>query len=179
MEPGVHSAVDAPLATPTVAESAWIAPGAVVAGDVHLAEDSSVWFGAVLRADTAQVRVGRRSNVQDGCVLHVDEGKPCILGEEVTLGHGAIVHGAIVEDRCLIGIRAVVLSGARIGTGSVVGAGALITENKVIPPGSLVVGVPGRVIRQLSAEEQEQIKASADHYVRNARRFRRDYGGQA
>lgn len=169
--------LDSPLGKPTIAATSWVAPGAVVAGDVYLEEDTSVWFGAVLRADTAEVRVGKRSNVQDGCVLHVDEGKPCILGDDVTLGHGAIVHGATVEDRCLIGIRAVVLTGARIGTGSVVGAGALITENKVIPPGSLVVGVPGRVVRQLSNEEQEQIRASADHYVRNARRFRRDYQG--
>lgn len=169
--------LDSQLGTPAIAGSAWVAPGAVVAGAVTLAEETSVWFGAVLRADTAEVRVGRRSNIQDACVLHVDEGKPCIVGEEVTLGHGAIVHGATVEDRCLIGIRAVVLTGARIGTGSVIGAGALITENKVIPPGSLVVGVPGRVVRQLSDDEQQQIRQSADNYVRNAARFRRDYRG--
>ncbi len=171
------SALTAPLATPEIADSAWVAPGAVVAGDVHLARETSVWFGAVLRADTAPVRVGPRTNVQDGCVLHVDAGKPCILGADVTLGHGAIVHGATVEDRCLIGIRATVLTGAHIGTGSIIGAGALITENKVIPPGSLVVGVPGRVVRQLSAQEQEQIRQSADNYVRNAARYREQYRG--
>lgn len=163
------------IARAHVAESAWIAPGAVVTGDVVVAAEASVWFGAVVRGDVSPVRIGRRTNVQDGCVLHVDAGHPCILGDEVTLGHGAIVHGATVEDCCLVGIRATVLSGARIGSGSVVGAGALITENKVIPPRSLVVGVPGRVIRQLSDEDLAAIRASADHYVACATRYRESY----
>jgi carbonic anhydrase/acetyltransferase-like protein (isoleucine patch superfamily) len=146
-----------------------------VTGDVELGEDASVWFTAVLRADTAPIRVGRRTNIQDGCVLHVNEGEPCVLGDDVTLGHGAIVHAATVEDCCLIGIRATVLSGARIGKGSVIGAGALVTEGKEIPPGSLVMGVPGKVVRQLGEAELEKIKLSAVKYVNYAAEYKTRY----
>jgi len=149
----------------------FVAPGAIVTGDCEVADEASIWFNATVRADLAPIRIGRRTNIQDGCVLHVDAEHPCILGSEVTVGHGAIVHGATVEDRVLIGINATILSGARIGTGSVVGAGALVTEGKQIPPGSLVVGVPGKVVRHLSAAEQAQLIESADHYVLYASRY--------
>ncbi len=157
------------IAAPTVATTAWIAPGAVVTGDVALAEDASVWFCAVLRADTAPIRVGRRTNIQDGCVLHVNEGEPCVLGDDVTVGHGAVVHAATIEDSCLIGINATVLSRAHIGKECVVAAGALIPEDREIPPGSLVMGVPGKVVRQLSDPERKALRHSAAKYVEYAR----------
>ncbi len=163
------------IGRPRVGAGVWIAPGAVVTGDCQLEDLTSVWFNATVRADLAPIRIGRRSNIQDACVLHVDKDHPCTLGADVTVGHGAIVHGATVEDNCLIGINATILSGARIGTGSVVGAGALVTENKVIPPGSLVVGVPGKVVRQLSDLERDQIRQSADHYARYAARYLAEY----
>ena len=148
--------------------TAWIAPGAAVIGRVHLGEWASVWYGAVLRGDLAEIRVGARSNVQDGCVVHVDRGMPAIIGDDVVLGHGAVVHAATVEDGCLIAIRAVVLSGAVIGAGSIVGAGAVVTERTVIPPRSLVLGVPGRVVRELSEQEVSRTRALAEHYVQLA-----------
>ncbi len=159
-------------AAPKAAPTAWIAPGAVVTGDVALAEDASVWFCAVLRADTAPIRVGQRTNIQDGCVLHVNKGEPCTLGDDVTVGHGAVVHAATVEDSCLIGINATVLSRARIGRESVVAAGSLIPEDREIPPGSLVMGVPGKVVRQLSDLERAALRDSATRYVEYARAYR-------
>ena len=156
---------------PVVAPGAYVAPGARVIGRVVLEEGSSVWFGAVLRGDLDEIRVGAGSNVQDNAVLHVDAGQPCRIGRDVTIGHGAIVHGCTVEDECLIGMGAVVLSGARIGRGSLIGAGALVPENRVIPPGSLVLGIPGRVVRALTTAELEAIRASAARYRENARRF--------
>ncbi len=128
------------------AASAWIAPTATVVGNVHLGEQSSVWFGAVVRGDCESVTIGPRTNVQDLACLHADPGLPCVVGANVTIGHAAIVHGATVEDDCLIGIRATVLNGARVGRGSLIGAAALVTENAVIPPNSLVLGVPGKVV---------------------------------
>ncbi|QDU30485.1 2,3,4,5-tetrahydropyridine-2,6-dicarboxylate N-acetyltransferase [Anatilimnocola aggregata] len=151
--------------------SAFIAAGAVVLGDVSLAEDSSVWFNAVIRGDTEAIRIGVGSNVQDGCILHADPGRPCILGDRVTLGHGAIVHGAIVEDDCLIGMRAVVMNGAKIGRGSIVGVGAVVMENIDVPPGSIVLGVPGKVIRQASEKDFAKIRHAADHYVAAAKAY--------
>ncbi|WP_243149855.1 gamma carbonic anhydrase family protein [Thermaerobacter sp. PB12/4term] len=156
---------------PHVAPTAYVAPGARVIGRVVLDEHSSVWFGAILRADLDLIHVGAGSNVQDNAVLHVNAGEPCRIGRDVTIGHGAIVHGCTVEDECLIGMGAVVLSRARIGRGSLVGAGALVPEGKVIPPGSLVLGVPARVVRSLTPEEQAEIRAAAARYRENARRF--------
>lgn len=145
--------------------TAWIAPGAVVLGEVSLAAEATVWFGAVIRGDSAPIRIGRQTNVQDGCILHADEGLACTLGERVTLGHGAIVHGATVEDDCLIGMRAVVMNGARIGKGSIVAVGSLVTEGTVIPPGSLALGQPAKVKRELTGRDRELIRHAAEHYV--------------
>jgi carbonic anhydrase/acetyltransferase-like protein (isoleucine patch superfamily) len=145
--------------------TAFIAPGAVVLGDVTLEENSSVWFNAVIRGDSEAIRIGAGTNVQDGCVLHADPGHPCILGERVSLGHGAIVHGATVEDDVLIGMRAVVMNGARIGRGSIIGVGALVTEGAQIPPGSIVLGQPGKVTRPASERDLARIRHAAEHYI--------------
>lgn len=148
-----------------IAPGVWIAPGAVVLGDVTIGEASSVWFNAVVRGDTEQIVIGRQTNVQDLCMLHADPGQPCQLGDRVTLGHGAIVHGAIVEDDCLIGMRAVVMNGARIGAGSIVGVGAVVTEGTLIPPRSLVLGLPGKVVRPTDERDLERIRHAAEHYA--------------
>lgn len=145
--------------------TAWIAPTATVLGEVELGARVSVWFGAVLRGDTEPIRVGRESNIQDLCCLHADPGFPCIVGNRVTVGHAAVVHGATVEDECLIGIRAVLLNGAVIGKNSLVAAGCVVLEGQVIPPRSLVVGTPAKVIRELKDEDIERILRGAQHYV--------------
>jgi carbonic anhydrase/acetyltransferase-like protein (isoleucine patch superfamily) len=145
--------------------TAWIAPGAIIVGEVHLAEEVSVWYGSVLRGDVAPIEIGPRSNVQDGSIIHVDHGMPTEIGADVVIGHGAIVHAATVEDRCLIAIRSAVLSGAVIGEGSIVGAGAVVTEGKIIPPHSLVLGVPGRVVREVSEEQVSKVLEQAARYV--------------
>jgi carbonic anhydrase/acetyltransferase-like protein (isoleucine patch superfamily) len=152
--------------------SAFIAPGAVVLGDVTIGAESSVWFNAVIRGDTEAVRIGRQTNVQDGCILHADPGLPCTLGDRVTLGHGAIVHGASIEDEVLIGMGAIVLNGARIGKGSIVAAGALVPEGAEIPPHSVVMGAPAKVKRETTAEDRERIRHAAEHYVQEAKLYR-------
>lgn len=152
--------------------SAFIAPGAHVMGDVTIGAESSVWFNAVLRGDTDSIRVGRRSNLQDGCVLHADFGLPCTIGDGVTVGHQAIVHGATVENNVIIGMGAIILNGARIGENSIIAAGALVTEGTIIPPNSLAMGMPAKVKRTLSMEEIERLRQSADHYVENAKRYK-------
>ena len=149
----------------------WIAPDAQVVGNVTLDEDSSVWFGAVIRGDNDPIVIGARSNIQDGSVLHSDPGSPLTIGEGVTVGHKVTLHGCTVGDNSLIGIGAVVLNRAIIGRDSIVGAGALVTEGKVFPDGVLIVGSPARVARELTAEQIEGLKRSAAHYVDNARRF--------
>ena len=133
--------------------TAWVAPGAILRGDVTLGESVSVWYNAVLRADQESITIGKGSNIQDNCVLHGDPGNHIVVGENVTVGHGAILHGCTVEDQCLIGMNAVVLDKAVIGAGSIVGAGAVVASGSVIPPGSLVLGVPGKVKKSLSPEE--------------------------
>ena len=157
---------------PRLAESAWVADSAQVIGNVVLAEDASVWFGAILRGDTELLSVGRGSNVQDGSVLHADLGYPVALGENVTIGHQVMLHGCTVGDGSLIGIQAVVLNGARIGRHCLVGAGALVTEGKEFPDGSMIIGSPARVVRQLTPEQIAGLQHNAEHYVQNARRFR-------
>lgn len=152
--------------------SAFIADGAIIRGKVIVGDQASVWFGAVIRGDVEPITIGARSNVQDLAVIHCDPGYPCQIGDDVTIGHAAVVHGAIVESGSLIGIRAVVLNGARIGAGSIIGAGAVVTERADIPPGSLVVGVPGKVIRPTSDEQREHILANAAHYVVSGRKYR-------
>ncbi|MDA3921644.1 MAG: gamma carbonic anhydrase family protein [Salinisphaera sp.] len=150
----------------------FVAGNATVVGRIRLMTASSVWFGATLRGDQELIIVGERSNVQDGCVLHTDPGYPLTLGRGVTVGHQAMLHGCTIGDNSLVGIQAVILNGATIGRNCLIGAGALIPEGKTIPDNCLVIGVPGRVKRELSDEEIAGLTRSADHYVDNGRRFR-------
>jgi carbonic anhydrase/acetyltransferase-like protein (isoleucine patch superfamily) len=152
----------------------WVAPGAHVIGDVRLGEDVSVWFGAIVRGDNEPIRIGARSNIQDLSVLHSDPGSPLTIGEGVTIGHKVVLHGCTIGDNSLIGLGASVLNRARIGANSLVGAGALVTEGKVFPDGVLIVGAPARVARELTPEQIEGVKRSAEHYVANGRRFARE-----
>ncbi len=158
--------------TPQVAESAWVADSAEVMGNVHLAADTSIWFGAVLRGDNDPITIGAGTNVQDGSVLHSDFGQPLTLGERVTVGHKVMLHGCTVGDESLIGIGAVVLNGARIGRNCLVGAGALVTEGKEFPDGSMILGSPAKAVRQLTPEQIQGLRRSAEGYIDNARRFR-------
>jgi carbonic anhydrase/acetyltransferase-like protein (isoleucine patch superfamily) len=152
--------------------SAFVAPSASVLGDVTLGADSSVWYQAVLRADLAPITVGAESNIQDGAIVHVDSGLPCIVGRRVGVGHRVILHGCVVEDECLIGMGSVLLNGVRVGTGSVVAAGAVIPEGMVVPPGSLVMGVPGRIVRRVDGALRDRIAETWTHYVELARDHR-------
>jgi carbonic anhydrase/acetyltransferase-like protein (isoleucine patch superfamily) len=149
----------------------WVAPGAHVIGRVTAGPGSSFWFGAVARGDNEPIRIGARTNVQEGAVLHSDWGAALTIGDDVTIGHGAIVHGCTVGDGCLIGMGATILNNAVIGEGSLIGAGALVTEGKVIPPGSVVMGSPGRVVKELDQAGRDRLLASAAAYAENARRF--------
>jgi carbonic anhydrase/acetyltransferase-like protein (isoleucine patch superfamily) len=158
--------------TPRIAESAWVADSAQVIGAVELGADVGVWFGAVLRADTEPIRVGRGTSVQDGCVFHADPGFPLTVGEDVTVGHQAMLHGCTVGDGSLIGIQAVVMNGATIGRHCLVGAGSLVTGRKDFPDGSLIVGRPARLVRPLTPDEIAGLQRGAEHYIENARRFR-------
>jgi carbonic anhydrase/acetyltransferase-like protein (isoleucine patch superfamily) len=152
--------------------TAFIAPGAMVLGDVTIGEESSVWFNAVVRGDCERIVIGRQTNVQDGCVLHADPGLPCTLGDRVTLGHGAIVHGATVEDDVMIGMRAVVMNGAKIGRGSIVAVGAIVLEEMHVPPGSVVMGTPAVVKREVTERDTARIQHAAEHYVEAAKAYR-------
>jgi carbonic anhydrase/acetyltransferase-like protein (isoleucine patch superfamily) len=149
---------------PRVEASAWVAPSAMVVGDVRIGAEASVWYGTVVRADVEAIRIGAGANLQDGCVIHADPGYPTDLGAGVVVGHRAVLHGCRIEDEVLIGIGAIVMNGAVIGTGSLIGAGALVPEGVVIPPRSLVLGMPGRVLRQTTDEELERIRRNAVHY---------------
>ena len=150
--------------TPQGDKAAFVADNAVLAGDVTLAEGSSIWYGAVLRADTGRIVIGAGSNVQDNAVLHTGPGLDVVVGRNVSIGHSAVVHGCTVGDDCLIGMHATVLNGAVIGDGSLVAAGALVTENMVVPAGSLVVGVPGKVVKAVSAAQAASIAANGEEY---------------
>jgi carbonic anhydrase/acetyltransferase-like protein (isoleucine patch superfamily) len=149
---------------PQVADTAWIAPTAVLAGSVRIGEGASVWYGAVLRADNEPITIGARSNVQDNCAFHVDRGKPVVLGEGVSVGHGAVVHGATIGDHVLVGMSATVMNGAVIGDETLIAAGALVTEGMVVPPRSLVAGVPAKVRRELSDDEVAGLHRNAEIY---------------
>ena len=149
---------------PQLCPGARAAENATLVGDVTLEEESSVWYGAVLRADTDAIRIGRGSNIQDNCVLHVDEGFPLSVGRDVTVGHSAVLHGCTVGDRCVIGMGAILLDGCVIGEDCLVAAGALVTQNAVIPAGSLVMGAPAKVRRPLTEEEKAGNLASAQEY---------------
>ena len=145
--------------------ASWIHDTAVVLGRVTLGEDVSVWPTAVIRGDVERIEIGARSNVQDGAVIHADEGIPTIIGADCVIGHRAVVHGTVLEDGVLVGMGAVLLNRVRVGAGSIIGAGAVVTEGMQIPPGSLVLGVPAKVVRVLSAEQQATIKDNAARYA--------------
>lgn len=153
-----------------VKESVFIAPGAVVLGEVSLGENVSVWYNATVRADRASVTVGSGSNIQDNSVVHVEEGYPVEIGENVTIGHGAIVHGCVVGDNTLVGMGAILMNGSRIGKNCVIAAGAIVTGGTEIPDNSLVIGAPGRIIRQVTPEQTEENRRNARLYAEEARR---------
>ncbi len=160
------------MSAPRIHPSAFVAAGARLIGNITLEAEASVWYNAVLRGDLAAVVLGPQSNIQDNCVVHVDEGLPCRIGPRVGVGHGAILHGCEIEEECLIGMGAIVLNGARIGRGSLIGAGALVPEGMQVPPGSLVLGVPGRVVRPVDAGLARRIERNWRDYVRLAARHR-------
>ena len=157
---------------PVIADDAWVAPNATVIGDVRLAANASIWWNATLRGDNDPIHIGENSNIQDGSVLHTDEGIPMHIGNNVTVGHLVMLHGCTVGDGSLIGIGSVILNRAVIGKNSIVGANTLIPEGKVFPDGVLIIGSPGKVVRELSKEEIAKLQKSAAHYVDNARRYK-------
>ena len=160
---------------PRVAASAYIDSSAQVIGDVVVGERSSIWPNASVRGDINHIRIGDETNVQDNCCLHVDEGPyPLILGDRVTVGHSVVLHGCVLENDCLIGIGAIVLSGARIGRGAIVAAGALVPEGMTVPPESLVMGIPGKVRRQVSEPERLRFRQNADHYVEQGQIYKEE-----
>ncbi|WP_284163144.1 gamma carbonic anhydrase family protein [Frigidibacter sp. SD6-1] len=156
---------------PEIGRDVWIAPGAHVMGKVALEDEVGIWFGVTMRGDNELIRIGRGSNVQENCVLHTDMGFPLTVGADCTIGHKAMLHGCTIGDGTLIGMGATILNGAVIGSGCLIGAGALVTEGKHIPDGSLVMGAPGRVVRELDAEARARLLKSAEGYRANARRF--------
>ena len=154
---------------PTIAGDVFIAPGAMVIGNVTISEGASVWYNAVVRGDVAPIVIGRNTNIQDNCTLHVDADAPLTIGDDCTVGHGAVVHGATVEHHVLIGMKAVVLSHARVGSNTIIGACALVAEHKLIPEGVLAIGIPARVARPLTPAESEHITTSAGGYAERGR----------
>ena len=158
--------------TPQIADSAWVADNAEVMGDVRLGESVSIWFNTTLRGDNDPITIGDGTNIQDGSVLHTDEGVPLTIGRNVTVGHMVMLHGCSIGDESLIGIGAIVLNGAKIGRNCLVGAGALVTEGKEFPDGSMIIGSPAKVVRQLTLEQIEGLRYSAQHYIDNARRYK-------
>lgn len=158
--------------SPAIHDSAWVADSAAVMGNVTLSEDSSVWFGVVIRGDTETITVGKGTNIQDNSVLHADHGMPLVIGDNVTVGHQVMLHGCTIGDGSLVGIQAVVLNGAKIGKNCLVGAGALVTEGKEFPDGCMILGSPAKAVRQLSEAQIEGLKMSAQHYIDNARRYK-------
>ena len=156
----------------TIDPTAFIAPGAALVGEVSVGRNASVWFNATLRGDMEPITIGAESNVQDACVVHVDHGRPTTIGDRVTLGHGAIVHASVVEDDVLIAMKAVILSGCHIGRNSLIGAGAVVPEGMRVPEGSLLFGIPGRVVRQLRPDEIDRIHSNARAYVDLSRAYR-------
>jgi carbonic anhydrase/acetyltransferase-like protein (isoleucine patch superfamily) len=157
---------------PRLGARVWVAESAVVIGDVALAEDANIWYGAVLRADNAGITIGARSNVQDNSVLHTDPGMPLVIGADVTVGHQVMAHGCTIGDGCLIGMRAVIMNQARIGRGCIVGAGAIVTERKEFPDGSLIMGTPARAVRTFTPEEMADLARIAPRYCKQAERHR-------
>ena len=162
--------------SPTIADDVFIAPGAMIIGDVTIHEGASIWYNAVVRGDVAPIVIGRRTNIQDNCTLHVDADAPLIISDECTVGHGAVVHGATVDHHVLVGMKAVVLSHAHIGSHTIIGASALVGERKTIPGGVLAVGIPGRVARSLTSEETAHIVSSAEGYHERGRLHKTSIG---
>ncbi|MBA3415308.1 MAG: gamma carbonic anhydrase family protein, partial [Chloroflexia bacterium] len=161
---------------PRIDATAYVADGAQIIGAVVLGAGTSVWFNAVLRGDTEPISIGPGSNVQDGAILHADPGFPCTVGASVVTGHGAILHGCQIGDDCLIGMGSVILNGAKIGSGSIVAAGAVVPEAKEFPPRSLIMGVPAKIVREITAQEFERTAAGARHYQERARIYRTELG---
>ena len=158
--------------SPQLAAGAWVADNAQVIGDVVMGENSNVWFGTVVRGDSETITIGKNTNIQDASVLHADPGKPLTIGDNVSVGHQVMLHGCTVGDGTLIGIGAIVLNGAVIGKNCLVGAGSLVTEGKVFPDGSMILGSPAKVVRELSKEQMDGLLGFSKHYVENARRFK-------
>jgi carbonic anhydrase/acetyltransferase-like protein (isoleucine patch superfamily) len=175
-DPTMNQLIDFDGHSPSVHESAFVAPTATLIGQASLGADSSAFYGVVVRGDTNSITVGAGSNLQDNVVLHADPGFPTTIGNGVSVGHNAVVHGCTVEDNCLIGMGATVMNGAVIGTGSLVAGGAVVLEGAVIPAGSLVAGVPGKVRRELTEEEQGHVRENAAHYVELARKHKAIHG---
>lgn len=160
--------------SPHISQSCFIAPNATVIGNVELADNASIWFNVVIRADLAQVKVGKNSNIQDGCILHVDEGFPITIAQNVTIGHKAMLHGCSIGEGSLVGINAVVLNGAKIGKNCLVGANSLVTENMNIPDGSLVLGSPAKVVKKLDEKTQNMIAEGAAYYVKSNLHYKKE-----
>lgn len=169
--------------SPCLKEGSWVAPSAVVIGNVEVGEDSSIWFGCVVRGDVNYIHIGKRTNIQDLSMIHVthykkedrSDGYPTIIGDDVTIGHRVMLHGCTIEDSCLIGMSATILDGAVIGKESIVGAGALVTGGKIFPPRSLILGSPAKVVRQLTDKEVEELYASAKRYVGFMRNYQENH----
>jgi carbonic anhydrase/acetyltransferase-like protein (isoleucine patch superfamily) len=159
---------------PNISKTSFIAPNASVIGNVVLEDNASVWFNVVIRADNAQIKIGKNSNIQDGSILHVDDDFPITIAQNVTIGHKVMLHGCSIDEGSLIGMNAVVLNGAKIGKNCLVGANALVTENMIVPDGSLVLGSPAKVIKQLDEKTQAMIAAGAAHYVHNNVRYKNE-----
>ncbi|MDL2306853.1 gamma carbonic anhydrase family protein [Desulfovibrio sp. OttesenSCG-928-C06] len=164
--------------TPQISSSTFVAPNTIIIGNCTFAENTSVWFGTTIRADCDAIKIGRNSNIQENCVLHVDDGEPIIMGENVTVGHGAILHGCTIGNNSLIGIGATVLGRAVIGNNVIIGAGALVPPGKVIPDNSLVMGIPSTIVRKLSEEDLKIVTASAEHYVEKSAEYARILSGK-
>ena len=173
MGPAAVRAGTTVIHTPQIHPTAFIAPTAAVMGDVTLGPRSSVWYHAVLRGDMAPIVIGEATNLQDGTIVHVDEGKPALIGARVGVGHRVILHACVVEDDCLIGMGSILLNDVRVGTGSVIAAGAVVPEGMQVPPGSLVMGVPARVVRHVDDGLRARIRGTWEHYVAEAERHRR------
>ncbi len=153
-------------------DSVVVCPGAQLLGDLELGDDVSIWHGAVVRGDVAPIRIGNNSNVQDNCVIHASEGFPVIIKDNVSIGHGAVVHGCTLEDNVLVGMNATVLNGAKIGKNSIIGAGAVVSENKEFPEESLILGVPGKVVKHLTQEQIDHIQENADNYCELSKKYK-------
>ena len=162
---------------PSIHESAFVAPGVRIFGDVTVGEKAVLMFGVVVRAELDHIEIGAETNVQDNCVLHCDEGIPCLVGKRVTIGHAAVVHGAIVEDHCLVGIGARALNGSHMGEGSWLAAGAVLTEGRTIPPWTVAAGIPAKPLRELTDDEKARADEGVDHYLEFGEAYRRLLGG--